>query len=293
MGAYDYLIKLMLIGDSGVGKSSLLTRFTMDAFDAAFTPTIGIDFKLRTIELDGKRIKLQFLDTAGQERFRTITTAHYRNAQGVMLVYDITSEASFRNIEGYVQRVEQCQRQPFNKILIGNRGDLSELRKVTPGEGKNLADQLGMKFFETSSKTNTNVEEAFLEVAREVVQRFEGHATSSSARTETLQRGRTALHEAASSNRPADVSALVDASSPRHAPDTEMSLEERLSAIGINDPAAAIALRSAGVCSASALRTLTPSEVGAMQTEHGLKLMPARKIITALKEWGEGGARGA
>jgi GTPase SAR1 family protein len=98
---YDYLIKLLLIGDSGVGKSCLLLRFSDDAFNTSFITTIGIDFKIRTVEIDNKRCKLQIWDTAGQERFRTITTAYYRGAMGILLVYDITDEQSFANIRNW------------------------------------------------------------------------------------------------------------------------------------------------------------------------------------------------
>lgn len=94
---YDFLIKLLLIGDSGVGKSCCLLRFSEDSFTPSFITTIGIDFKIRTIELDGKRVKLQIWDTAGQERFRTITTAYYRGAMGILLVYDVTDERSFNS----------------------------------------------------------------------------------------------------------------------------------------------------------------------------------------------------
>jgi Ras-related protein Rab-8A len=101
---YDYLIKLLLIGDSGVGKSCLLLRFSDDAFNTSFITTIGIDFKIRTVEIDNKRCKLQIWDTAGQERFRTITTAYYRGAMGILLVYDITDEQSFANIRNWCVR---------------------------------------------------------------------------------------------------------------------------------------------------------------------------------------------
>uniref|UniRef100_A0A7N9DFX5 small monomeric GTPase n=1 Tax=Macaca fascicularis TaxID=9541 RepID=A0A7N9DFX5_MACFA len=104
---YDYLFKLLLIGDSGVGKTCVLFRFSEDAFNSTFISTIGIDFKIRTIELDGKRIKLQIWDTAGQERFRTITTAYYRGAMGIMLVYDITNEKSFDNIRNWIRNIEE------------------------------------------------------------------------------------------------------------------------------------------------------------------------------------------
>uniref|UniRef100_A0A2K5VA02 small monomeric GTPase n=1 Tax=Macaca fascicularis TaxID=9541 RepID=A0A2K5VA02_MACFA len=106
---YDYLFKLLLIGDSGVGKTCVLFRFSEDAFNSTFISTIGIDFKIRTIELDGKRIKLQIWDTAGQERFRTITTAYYRGAMGIMLVYDITNEKSFDNIRNWIRNIEEVR----------------------------------------------------------------------------------------------------------------------------------------------------------------------------------------
>ncbi len=105
---YDYLIKLLLIGDSGVGKSCLLLRFSDDAFNTSFITTIGIDFKIRTVEIDNKRCKLQIWDTAGQERFRTITTAYYRGAMGILLVYDITDEQSFANIRNWCARARDA-----------------------------------------------------------------------------------------------------------------------------------------------------------------------------------------
>eukprot|EP00294_Goniomonas_avonlea_P009502 CAMPEP_0114555756 /NCGR_PEP_ID=MMETSP0114-20121206/8923_1 /TAXON_ID=31324 /ORGANISM="Goniomonas sp, Strain m" /LENGTH=213 /DNA_ID=CAMNT_0001740911 /DNA_START=71 /DNA_END=712 /DNA_ORIENTATION=+ len=168
---YDYLIKLMLIGDSGVGKSSLLLRFSDDTFDTSGTPTIGIDFKLRTIELDNKRIKLQLLDTAGQERFRTITTAHYRNAMGILLVYDVTKEDSFNNIHDWLKNIERHTTGPINKILIGNKCDLDK-REVSTEKGKALADELGMGFFETSAKDKTNVENSFISLTRDIQKRL-------------------------------------------------------------------------------------------------------------------------
>eukprot|EP01099_Mayorella_cantabrigiensis_P000865 TRINITY_DN1367_c0_g1_i3.p1 TRINITY_DN1367_c0_g1~~TRINITY_DN1367_c0_g1_i3.p1 ORF type:complete len:210 (-),score=45.88 TRINITY_DN1367_c0_g1_i3:386-958(-) len=122
--AYDYLIKLLLIGDSGVGKSCLLLRFSDDSFTPSFITTIGIDFKIRTIELDGKRIKLQIWDTAGQERFRTITTAYYRGAMGILLVYDVTDEKSFQNIRNWIRNIEQHATESVNKMLIGNKCDM-------------------------------------------------------------------------------------------------------------------------------------------------------------------------
>uniref|UniRef100_A0A8D1F9Y2 small monomeric GTPase n=1 Tax=Sus scrofa TaxID=9823 RepID=A0A8D1F9Y2_PIG len=116
---YDYLFKLLLIGDSGVGKTCLLFRFSEDAFNTTFISTIGIDFKIRTIELDGKKIKLQIWDTAGQERFRTITTAYYRGAMGIMLVYDITNEKSFDNIKNWIRNIEEHASSDVERMILG------------------------------------------------------------------------------------------------------------------------------------------------------------------------------
>ncbi|KAI0962916.1 GTPase Ypt2, variant 2 [Taiwanofungus camphoratus] len=169
---YDFLIKLLLIGDSGVGKSCLLLRFCDDAWTPSFITTIGIDFKIRTIELDGKRIKLQIWDTAGQERFRTITTAYYRGAMGILLVYDVTDERSFNNIRTWHANIEQHASEGVNKILIGNKSDWTDKRAVTEEQGRELANELGIKFMETSAKINEGVEEAFFTLARDIKARL-------------------------------------------------------------------------------------------------------------------------
>ncbi|KAG8098774.1 hypothetical protein GUJ93_ZPchr0013g36540 [Zizania palustris] len=170
---YDYLIKLLLIGDSGVGKSCLLLRFSDGSFTTSFITTIGIDFKIRTVELDGKRIKLQIWDTAGQERFRTITTAYYRGAMGILLVYDVTDESSFNNIRNWIRNIEQHASDNVNKILVGNKADMDESKRAVPtSKGQALADEYGIKFFETSAKTNLNVEQVFFSIARDIKQRL-------------------------------------------------------------------------------------------------------------------------
>jgi Ras-related protein Rab-8A len=170
--AYDYLIKLLLIGDSVVGKSCLLLRFSDDSFTPSFITTIGIDFKIRTIELEGKRIKLQIWDTAGQERFRTITTAYYRGAMGILLVYDVTDEKSFNNIRNWIRNIEQHATESVNKILIGNKCDMVEKKVVDSARGKALADEYAIKFLETSAKNSINVEEAFITLAKDIKKRL-------------------------------------------------------------------------------------------------------------------------
>lgn len=170
---YDFLIKLLLIGDSGVGKSCLLLRFSDDSFTRTFITTIGIDFKIKTIELDGKRIKLQIWDTAGQERFRTITTAYYRGAMGILLVYDVTDEQSFQNIRNWIRTLEQHAADNVDKILIGNKCDVDSSEKVIETErGVRLASEYKINFFETSAKSNINVNEAFYSIATDIKKRL-------------------------------------------------------------------------------------------------------------------------
>merc|ERR1712087_439287 len=159
----------MGIGDSGVGKSCLLLRFSDDSFSTNFITTIGIDFKLKTVEMDGKRVKLQIWDTAGQERFRTITTAYYRGAMGVLLVYDITDEQSFLNIRNWMRNIEQHASTNVKKLLIGNKCDCGDERVISSQRAQDLADEYGIKFFETSAKADINVYESFVTLAKDIV----------------------------------------------------------------------------------------------------------------------------
>jgi len=171
--AYDYLLKLLLIGDSGVGKTCLLFRFAEDTFNSAFISTIGIDFKIRTIEVDGKKLKLQIWDTAGQERFRTITTAYYRGAAGIMLVYDLTSERSFDHIQNWMRNIEEHATEDVKKMIVANKADLTEKRAISKERGQTLAMEHGVSFFETSAKGGQNVYEAFMSISREIKQEMD------------------------------------------------------------------------------------------------------------------------
>ncbi|KAJ3337305.1 GTP-binding protein [Gonapodya sp. JEL0774] len=158
--------------ECSVGKSCLLLRFSDDSFTPSFITTIGIDFKIRTVDLDGKRVKLQIWDTAGQERFRTITTAYYRGAMGILLVYDVTDERSFNNVRNWIRNIEQHATEGVNKVLIGNKCDMTDKRQVTKEQGQALADEYGIRFVETSAKSNQGVEEAFLALARDIKKRL-------------------------------------------------------------------------------------------------------------------------
>ncbi|CAO3677420.1 unnamed protein product [Umbelopsis vinacea] len=171
--SYNYLIKLLLIGDSGeCGQKLPLATFLNDSFTPSFITTIGIDFKIRTIELDGKRIKLQIWDTAGQERFRTITTAYYRGAMGILLVYDVTDEKSFDNVRTWFSNIEQHASEGVNRILIGNKCDMTDKKVIPTERGQALAQELGINFKETSAKSNIGVEEAFFDLARDIKKRL-------------------------------------------------------------------------------------------------------------------------
>lgn len=169
---YDYLLKLLLIGDSGVGKSCLLLRFADDSYSESYISTIGVDFKIRTITVDGKMVKLQIWDTAGQERFRTITSSYYRGAHGIMVVYDCTDRASFDNLKQWMEEIARYGSQEVSRLLIGNKCDLAEKKQVSEGEGRELADSLKVNFLETSAKTGLRVEEAFQQMAAEIKNRI-------------------------------------------------------------------------------------------------------------------------
>lgn len=163
--SYDMIMKLLLVGDSGVGKSCLLLRFVEDKFNPLFITTIGIDFKIRTIESKGKKIKLQVWDTAGQERFRTITTAYYRGAMGIVLIYDVTDARTFENVENWFETVTQHANDDAQIFLVGNKSDDEENRQVSRDQGQQLAQKLNIPFLEASAKTNENVEAIFYELA--------------------------------------------------------------------------------------------------------------------------------
>lgn len=177
---YDYLFKLLLIGDSGVGKSCLLLRFSDDTYTESYISTIGVDFKIRTIELDGKVIKLQIWDTAGQERFRTITSSYYRGAHGIIVVYDTTDQESFNNLKQWLHEIDRHACENVNKLLVGNKCDLTHKKVVDYPTAKEYADCLSIPILETSAKNATNVEQAFLTMATEIKARM-GPPSGSSA----------------------------------------------------------------------------------------------------------------
>ncbi|KAL5971318.1 Ras-related protein Rab-3 [Taenia solium] len=168
---FDYMFKILIIGNSSVGKTSFLVRYAEDSFTSAFVSTVGIDFKVKTVFRQDKRVKLQIWDTAGQERYRTITTAYYRGALGFILMYDITNEDSFNAVRDWVTQIKTYSWDNAQVVLVGNKSDLAGERQITTERGRALADTLGksidlnrhigLKFFETSAKDNVNVKAVF------------------------------------------------------------------------------------------------------------------------------------
>uniref|UniRef100_A0A7S1IPA9 Ras-related protein Rab-18 n=1 Tax=Eutreptiella gymnastica TaxID=73025 RepID=A0A7S1IPA9_9EUGL len=173
-GEYDHTFKLLLIGDSGVGKSSILLRFTDGTFDEDIGTTIGVDFKVKVMQYRGQKIKLTIWDTAGQERFRTLTSSYYRGAQGVVLVYDVTNQESFDNIQTWMNEIEMYTTFPdVVTLLVGNKVDK---RQKDPSHGsvprstaEAFARKHNMLFIECSAKTKEGVQQTFEELANKIL----------------------------------------------------------------------------------------------------------------------------
>ncbi|KAJ8484231.1 hypothetical protein OPV22_016716 [Ensete ventricosum] len=165
---YDYLFKVVLIGDSGVGKSNLLSRFTRNEFCLESKSTIGVEFATRTLQVEGRTIKAQIWDTAGQERYRAITSAYYRGALGAILVYDVTKPTTFENVSRWLKELRDHADTNIVIMLIGNKTDLKQLRAVTSEDAQSYAEKEGLSYIETSALEATNVEQAFQLILAEI-----------------------------------------------------------------------------------------------------------------------------
>ncbi|CAF0885252.1 unnamed protein product [Rotaria sordida] len=164
-------LKILIIGESGVGKSSLLLRFTDDRFDQDMAATIGVDFKVKQLDIDGNRVKLAIWDTAGQERFRTLTPGYYRGAQGAILVYDVCNRASFRQLDRWLSELDTfTTKTNIIKMLVGNKIDQEESREITRDEGARFARKHSMLFIEASARTREGVQIAFEELVQKIIQ---------------------------------------------------------------------------------------------------------------------------
>ncbi|CAD8198123.1 unnamed protein product [Paramecium pentaurelia] len=169
---YDLLIKVLLIGNSGVGKTQILLRYTENQFKTSFLSTIGIDFKIKKISVDEKVIKMQIWDTAGQERYQTITQTYYKGAMGIILVFAVNDQESFHDIEKWMNQIKQHASDNIIKVLIGNKTDLPD-RCITYEQAMKMAQKYNIPYFETSAKEGTNINDTFQQIAKQIKEQIE------------------------------------------------------------------------------------------------------------------------
>ncbi|XP_031264496.1 ras-related protein RABA5b-like [Pistacia vera] len=189
----EYLFKIVLIGDSAVGKSNLLSRFARNEFDNNSKATIGVEFQTQVVEIDGKEVKAQIWDTAGQERFRAVTSAYYRGAVGALVVYDITRRSSFDSIKRWLEELTTHCDTTVARMLVGNKCDLENIRDVSIEEGRSLAEEEGLFFMETSALESTNVQTAFEIVIRDIYSNISKKVINSDAYKAELSGDRVTL----------------------------------------------------------------------------------------------------
>ena len=167
--SFDHLFKILLIGDAGVGKSSILLRFTDDSFEEQMSSTIGVDFRVKTVTIDGVKTKLTIWDTAGQERFRTLTSSYYRGCHGIILVFDVNERETFSHLQQWLEELElYTTNANAAKLLVGNKIDLKR-REVTPEEATSFARKQAMMYIETSAKTREGIRQSFEEVVQKIL----------------------------------------------------------------------------------------------------------------------------
>ena len=172
---YEYIFKIILIGSSGVGKSSLLQRYIQKVFNESYASTIGVDFFMKSINIGEKSIKLQLWDTAGTEKFRSITTGYYRGADAAFVVFDLSSKNSYNAVGDWIENYYKYKNPDSEKnvVLIGNKVDLVDKREVTKEEAENYVKANNIFYFETSAKEGDNVEECFNFIAKKLLEQFE------------------------------------------------------------------------------------------------------------------------
>mgnify|MGYP002863962065 CR=1 FL=1 len=179
----EVLYKILLLGDSSVGKTCFLMRYTDNTFQEIHMSTIGLDYKLKNVQLDdGKMVKIQIWDTAGQDRFRSITKNYYKGAHGIILIYDITNKKSFENVRNWINQIKEEVSEKVSIILVGNKIDDEEHRVVLTEDGEKIAKELGLMFFECSAKSGVNIDSTFNELVKKTVENY-----SKVAKGETLK----------------------------------------------------------------------------------------------------------
>ena len=163
--------KILLIGDLGVGKSCVILRYIEDDFPLNIMSSIGVDFKSKQIEIDDRLIKMQIWDTAGHEKFRTITTSYYKSAHAIIILYDITEQASFEHIKNWMVEIDKFAKQGVLKVIVGNKKDLEDKRQVSKESAESLAEKYGVKYMEVSAKDNINIDELFLDTVKTLLEK--------------------------------------------------------------------------------------------------------------------------
>ena len=187
-----YECKIITLGDSQVGKTCLIYRFCEETFVDTYLSTIGLDSKVKFVTLDNNRkIKLVIHDTAGQERFKSISANYIKKADGILMVYDITNKQSFINIKNWIKTAQEDMKKKIPIYLIGNKADLEDERIITQENGENLSEEYNLKFYETSCKTGANIEECFMDMANELYnimdEKFNKNKKESKENSESLQ----------------------------------------------------------------------------------------------------------
>ena len=173
MSKKEFLYKILLLGDTQVGKSSFLMRYIDNTFQESYLSTVGLDFKVKNVQLDdGKTYRVQIWDTAGQDRFHAITRNYFKNAHGIILIYDVTLIESFQNVKNWIKQIKEEVTDKVSIILVGNKIDMESQRVVSKEEGEKMAASYGLKFFECSAKTGENVEEIFKDIVTKTVENF-------------------------------------------------------------------------------------------------------------------------
>ena len=168
----EFMYKILLLGDSSVGKTCILTRYSDNTFQEDHMATIGLDFKVKNVNLDGKIVKVQIWDTAGQDRFKSVTKNYYKGAHGIILIYDVTNKKTFDNVKNWVDIIKEEVSEKVTVILVGNKIDNFDNRKVSTEEGQAIANEYGLQFYETSAKTGDNIDRTFNDLIKKVVEIF-------------------------------------------------------------------------------------------------------------------------
>ncbi|XP_023739665.1 ras-related protein RABA5e [Lactuca sativa] len=189
----EYLFKVVIIGDSAVGKSNLLSRYSKNEFNMHSKSTIGVEFQTQTMEIDGKEVKAQIWDTAGQERFRAVTSAYYRGAVGALIVYDISRSTTFDSVTRWLEELKTHSDTTVVRMLVGNKCDLGNIRAVSVEDGKKLAENEGLFFMETSALDSTNVKTAFELVIKEIYNNVSRKVLNSDSYKSELSMNRVTL----------------------------------------------------------------------------------------------------